>query len=173
VVDRGVELINWPSEVPFVTASDIGSFHTLRQLLSTLNLDDSDKRCKWVTLSEEEWEKRKAAYYKADGQAQPTKRKQKQALLECSDGSESDNGTDADRAKAVKKRRKYKAHNKENVTPTTSGKATRRNGKGGRAVAGDKTVRGMTTKEVRKDKAAQQTVNSESADQPLTSANGN
>ncbi|KAF8576040.1 hypothetical protein K439DRAFT_1623142 [Ramaria rubella] len=65
VVEQGIELVNWPEDVPFVNASEIGSAHTLERLLTALTLDDSDKWCHWVNLSKEEWEKRKTAYYDA------------------------------------------------------------------------------------------------------------
>jgi hypothetical protein len=55
VVDKGVELINWPDEVPFINASDIGSMHTLRKLHDALTMSNIDKQCHWVMLSEDEW----------------------------------------------------------------------------------------------------------------------
>ena len=65
VVAKGVELVNWPATVPFVNASEIGSIHTLRHLHSTLTHNNVDQRCHWVTLSEEEWNRRKTLYYDA------------------------------------------------------------------------------------------------------------
>ena len=75
VVDRGVEIINWPDDIPFVNASDIGSLHTLSRLLMALR-QDREKQCRWVTLSAEEWEKRKDAYLETQALIEPRKRKQ-------------------------------------------------------------------------------------------------
>ena len=64
VVERGVELVNWPTDIPFVNASEITTIHTLCRLMTALTLDDSEKHCRWINLSEEEWEKRQLTYYK-------------------------------------------------------------------------------------------------------------
>jgi len=65
VVDKGVELVNWPDNLPFVNASEIGSLHSLHLLLIALTHEDIDKCCLWVQLSEEEWALHKTAYYNA------------------------------------------------------------------------------------------------------------
>src|SRR5882724_6643842 len=75
VVDKGVELVNWPDNLPFVNASKIGSLHSLRLLLIALTHEDIDKRCRWVRLSEEEWALRKTAYYNAEAEHPPHTRK--------------------------------------------------------------------------------------------------
>jgi hypothetical protein len=80
VAERGVELINWPAGVPFVNASEIGSLHTLRVLRAALTLNN-DQRCRWEVLSEEEWEKRKAAQQVAEAEAAPPKRKRKATAI--------------------------------------------------------------------------------------------
>ena len=77
VVDKGVELINWPETVPFVTASSIGSLQTLHQLLDALTHPEEEKRCRWVNLSQEAWAARKEAWKAAMLQAEPRKRKRK------------------------------------------------------------------------------------------------
>jgi len=45
VVEKGVELINWPNAVPFMNALEIGSLHTLHLLHTTLTLDDINQHC--------------------------------------------------------------------------------------------------------------------------------
>ena len=71
VVDKGVELVNWPDNLPFVNASEIGSLHSLHLLLIALTHEDIDKHCLWVQLSEEEWALRKMAYYNAEAEHPP------------------------------------------------------------------------------------------------------
>jgi hypothetical protein len=79
VVEMGVELTNWPGDVPFRTVSDIGAFHHLRRLRDALTLADPEERCKWVNLPEEDWNSRKAAYQKKEADTLPKKRKRKKA----------------------------------------------------------------------------------------------
>ncbi|KAF8509745.1 hypothetical protein JB92DRAFT_3144615 [Gautieria morchelliformis] len=94
VVGRGVEIINWPDGVPFVTSSEIGSLHDLHRLQTALTLDDADKRCRWATSSETDWENRKAAYYEAADKAPPKKRK-RQVRAESEEDLSSDEGNAA------------------------------------------------------------------------------
>ncbi|KAF8587421.1 hypothetical protein K439DRAFT_1614350 [Ramaria rubella] len=96
VVDRRVKLENWPKGIPFVNASEIGSFHDLERLLRALTLDDYEDRCRWVTLSEEEWQQCQKAYYDAHLAAKLKRRKCKgraAAESDSNDGSsDSKNG---------------------------------------------------------------------------------
>jgi len=75
VVDKGVELVNWPDNLPFVNASEISLLHSLRLLLIALTHEDINKRCQWVQLSEEEWALCKMAYYNAEAENPPHTRK--------------------------------------------------------------------------------------------------
>jgi hypothetical protein len=181
IIERGVDLINWPSGVPFVTASDIGSFHTLRHLLTALILDDADKRCKWVTLSQEDWDKRQAAYYQAESKAAPKTRKQKDCMqTEPSvDASQSNDGSEVDSAEVVqpKKRQRGKKNDKqqdkENVSTTTSGKITKSKGKDGQAGAGSKDKAASRRALARASKANGKinTASNQNADPPLALVN--
>src|SRR5882672_2855928 len=71
VVDKGVELVNWPNNLPFVNASEIGLLHSLHLLLIALTHEDINKCCQWVQLSEEEWALCKTAYYNAEAEHPP------------------------------------------------------------------------------------------------------
>ncbi|KAF8515911.1 hypothetical protein JB92DRAFT_3114488 [Gautieria morchelliformis] len=59
-----------------------------------MTLDDADKRCRWATLSETDWENRKAAYYEAADKAPPKKRK-RQVRAESEEDLSSDEGNAA------------------------------------------------------------------------------
>ena len=104
VVERGVELIYWLKDIPFVTCSNIGSIHTLDHLLAALHDNDNDKRCHWVRLSEETWEARKATWYAGMAKAIPSKRKQKTIPVESDSASDSD-GTGNDDSEEAKRQR--------------------------------------------------------------------
>jgi len=43
VVDKGVELVNWPNNLPFANASELGSLHSLHLLLIVLTHVDTNK----------------------------------------------------------------------------------------------------------------------------------
>ncbi|KAF8587052.1 hypothetical protein K439DRAFT_1659287 [Ramaria rubella] len=122
VVEKGVALINWPEDIPFKNASEIGSLHVLRRLLAVLSHDDPDERCQWVQLSKEEWEKRKDAYYKADDEAplRTRKRTRRPAGSEY-DGSEGESSDDEGAVEpGPSKRSRKQASEKENETPAGS-----------------------------------------------------
>jgi hypothetical protein len=93
VVERGVELINWPHDVPFVNASAIGSFSALHKLWAVLGTNDDDKRCRWVQLSEVEWDKRVQASHASDGDVTLSKSKSKRTVADRSSES-SDSGVE-------------------------------------------------------------------------------
>jgi hypothetical protein len=115
VVERGVELINWPDDVPFVNASDIGSWHTLRRLQTALTLDDFDTRCRWVTLSEEDWAKRKEAFFAALANAEPVKRKRKTKARAAEESN--DESADEEEERPTKQAKRKKTSGKENDAP--------------------------------------------------------
>ena len=87
VIDKGVELINWPEDIPFVNASNIGSLHTLHRLIAVLTHEDDEKRCRWVQLAADELEARTKTYY---NKAIPQKRKRKVDLTQDDGNSESE-----------------------------------------------------------------------------------
>ncbi|KAF8523632.1 hypothetical protein JB92DRAFT_3140723 [Gautieria morchelliformis] len=77
--------------IPFVTSSKIGSLHDLRRLHNALTDEDGDKRCRWVTLSEADWETRKATYFEAADKAPQKRWKRKvQAQSESDESSSMD-----------------------------------------------------------------------------------
>ena len=82
MVKRGVEFVNWHTNVLFIHASDIGSFHQLHHLFATLTLEDLNVCCCWVTLSEDDWDNHCVAYYKCETQALPHKHNCKGPLME-------------------------------------------------------------------------------------------
>ena len=43
VVDKGVELVNWPNNIPFVNASEIGSLHSIHLILIALTHEDTNR----------------------------------------------------------------------------------------------------------------------------------
>ena len=87
VIDKGVELINWPEDIPFVNASNIGSLHTLHRLIAALTHEDDEKRCRWVQLAVDELEARPKTYY---NKVIPQKRKRKVDLTHDDGNSESE-----------------------------------------------------------------------------------
>ncbi|KAF8586197.1 hypothetical protein K439DRAFT_1615337 [Ramaria rubella] len=95
MAEKGVELINWPDEIPFVNASEIGSMITLWRLFTALTLDNVENQCRWVKLSEEEWDKRREAYYEVEAAKGPRKRKRKQVEVEEGSDSSSSSSSDA------------------------------------------------------------------------------
>ncbi|KAF8584765.1 hypothetical protein K439DRAFT_1616489 [Ramaria rubella] len=113
--DRTCELAN---DVPFINASEIGSAHTLKRLLTALTHDDVEKWCHWVNLSTEEWEKRKIAYYDAQALLAPKMRKRKACTSWESESearsSESENSDAEVEERPKKKSRKAKGTSKEN-----------------------------------------------------------
>ncbi|KAF8498306.1 hypothetical protein BU17DRAFT_12913, partial [Hysterangium stoloniferum] len=62
VADHGIIIRNWPEEVPFMNPSKIGSLYHLRVLLEALCFPDSNQRCKWDQLSEDEWKTKREEY---------------------------------------------------------------------------------------------------------------
>lgn len=90
VIEKGVELINWPEDIPFVNASNIGSLHTLPRLIAALTDDDDERRCHWVHLGAEALEAHTNAYYDKEI---PQRRKRRIDLTNDSD-SESDETTE-------------------------------------------------------------------------------
>jgi hypothetical protein len=133
VVEKGIQLANWPDDVPFVNASEIGSLQTLRRLLKALTLEDETERCRWVHLSEEEWEARKTAYYEAEEEAEPKKRKRKTRARNDTDTSDSE--IEEVPAKKNRKKAKGKGQDKENNAPgrvegTSNGASAKGKGKG-------------------------------------------
>ena len=136
VVDKGVEIVNWPMDIPFVNASGIGSFHSLMRLFTALTLQDMEKRCRWVTLSEAEWEQRKNAYIESQAQVEPKKRKRgvaKSVTVEnesrSSPGARESDEEEEPRLKK-KRGRKGKTSGKENDEVGTSSGKGKGKGKG-------------------------------------------
>src|SRR5882672_1892851 len=93
VVDKGVELVNWPDNLPFVNASEIGLLHSLRLLLIALTHEDINKCCQWVQLSEEEWALHKMAYYNAEAENPPHTHKSTMHVQD--EANESDSPSDS------------------------------------------------------------------------------
>jgi hypothetical protein len=167
VVDKGVELINWPDEVPFINASDVGSMHTLRKLHDALTISNMDKRCRWVMLSEDEWAKRTDAFHEATADLPPKKRKRKVQEPE-SDSDSSENGNEA---APLKKVRRTKPSGKENdATKASEMTKKRRKGTGQRKTRGKgSSDKGVPTVSV--EQAANGTA--ESIVPPLAPVSGN
>jgi len=120
VVEKGVEFVHWPDSVPFVNSSHISSIQLLRRLHAALTQDAVEQRCRWVVLSEESWEKRKVAYYDAEAEVVPHKRKrvcvaplceESNRDSECSD-DEADE-LDAEVVRPLKRSRKVRVVAKE------------------------------------------------------------
>ncbi|KAF8494789.1 hypothetical protein JB92DRAFT_2834880 [Gautieria morchelliformis] len=139
VLEKGVALTNWPPDVPFGGVSDIGSFHHLRRLHTALTLEDPNERCKWVTLSSEELETRRAAFKKAEANVIPKQRKRKThvaAESDTSSSSESDSNTASNEENEGDRRSKRHktAHetDKENDSPSTAAKSKVGKKKGGK-----------------------------------------
>jgi len=107
MVERGVELMNWPTDVPFINASDIGSFHQLCHLFATLTLKDFNVCCHWVTLSKDDWDNCHAAYYECEAQAQPHKCNHKGPLMEPAHHEASGNGSNEEGVEAAGPREKH------------------------------------------------------------------
>ena len=102
VVERGVELINWPDDIPFVNASKITTIHTLQRLMTALTLEDIERRCHWVKLSEEEWKKRKEVYFENE----TTSKKHQHKTKKVSDDSDDEEGkSDEEQRRPTKKKR--------------------------------------------------------------------
>ncbi|KAF8515108.1 hypothetical protein BU17DRAFT_93798 [Hysterangium stoloniferum] len=79
VADHGIIIRNWPEEVPFMNPSKIGSLYHVRILLEGLCFPDSNQRCKWDQLSEDEWKTKREEYMRALGEKdeEPAKKKKK------------------------------------------------------------------------------------------------
>ncbi|KAF8580819.1 hypothetical protein K439DRAFT_1619491 [Ramaria rubella] len=135
VAEKGIELINWPDEIPFVNASEIGSMITLRCLFTALTLDNVENQCRWVKLSEEEWDKRREAYYEVKATKSPRKWKRKQVEVEEGSDSSSSSSSDAEvsnPAPTKKSRKTTGKVGKKNVPTGANGKkkdATKGKGK--------------------------------------------
>ncbi|KAF8489858.1 hypothetical protein JB92DRAFT_2835985 [Gautieria morchelliformis] len=139
LLEKGVALTNWPPDVPFGGVSDIGSFHHLRRLHTALTLEDPNERCKWVTLSSEELETRRAAFKKAEANVIPKQRKRKThvaAESDTSSSSESGSNTASNEENEGDRRSKRRktAHeaDKENDSPSTAAKSKVGKKKGGK-----------------------------------------
>ncbi|KAF8573703.1 hypothetical protein K439DRAFT_1665703 [Ramaria rubella] len=163
VVDRRVQLVNWPEGIPFVNASEIGSFHDLERLLRALTHDDYEDRCCWVTLSQEEWQQCQEAYFDAHLSAEPkrTKRKGCAAAESESDGGSSDSKNREVQAGPSKRARKAKASSKENDGVVAS--AGKKKGTGGAPKSAKKSMeKGSGKGKAKKNKES-----------PLAPVNGN
>ncbi|KAF8495820.1 hypothetical protein JB92DRAFT_3126361 [Gautieria morchelliformis] len=131
VVDKGVELINWPDGVRFGSVSDIGSFRDLRRLQTALTLEDPEQRCRWVTLSKDNWDARRAAFEKAEAKATPKHRK-RQAYRTAESGADSSLESNAN-GDSNKRRRIGEEADKENgsggasTSTSKKGKAKQQN----------------------------------------------
>jgi hypothetical protein len=123
VVEKGIQLINWPEDVPFINASDIGSMHSLRKLHDALTHSDVEQRCRWVMLSEEEWEKRSHVFFEAMAGDPPKKRKRKVRAPESgSDSMETEDDVEV----PPKRVQKARASGKENDLPQTEDVSNKR-----------------------------------------------
>ncbi|KAF8495024.1 hypothetical protein JB92DRAFT_2834855 [Gautieria morchelliformis] len=122
VVQHGVKLKNWPPDVPFVNASEIGSLHAPRRLFAALTSDDDEQRCQWVNLSQENWDQQKATWEAGELKAVPCKCKRKATVAEqdsASDEAESDEEEEAPPKK--KAASGTRTNEKENAGVTGSG----------------------------------------------------
>ncbi|KAF8587115.1 hypothetical protein K439DRAFT_1614547 [Ramaria rubella] len=124
VAEKGVELINWPDDIPFVNASEIGSMITLWHLFTALTLDNVENQCCWVNLSEEEWDKRHEVYYEVKAMKGPWKQKWKQVEVE--EGSDlsssSSSNAEANPAPVKKSHKNTGKAGKENVSAGANAK---------------------------------------------------
>ncbi|KAF8588770.1 hypothetical protein K439DRAFT_1533580 [Ramaria rubella] len=133
VAEKGVELINWPDEIPFINALEIGSMITPWRLFTALTLDNVENQCHWVKLSEEDWDKRCEASYEVEATKGPRKRKRKQVEVE--EGSDSSSSSDAEGSNPAPAKKSHKTTGKagkENVPTGVNGKkkeATKGKGK--------------------------------------------
>ena len=131
VAEKGVELINWPEGIPFVNPSEIGSLHSLRAVFAALTHKDLGKRCRWVSLSEEEWERRRDIQRDAELATAPQKRKRKSSeVIEESDDGEDETNVEEARPK---KKQKVSKKAKENMAPEGLGGQVQKKGKVKRA----------------------------------------
>ncbi|KAF8586500.1 hypothetical protein K439DRAFT_1659604 [Ramaria rubella] len=164
MAEKGVELINWPDDIPFVNASEIGSMITLRRLLTALTLDNVENQCRWVKLSEEEWDKRREAYYEVEATKGPRKRKRKQVEVEedSDSSSSSSSNAEANPAPAKKSRKTTGKAGKENVPAGANAKkkdATKGKGKvekakpSGKKGSGSRSKKGKDTAAVSQETA--------------------
>jgi hypothetical protein len=148
VVERGVELVNWPDDIPFVNASDMTTLHCLRRLLTALTLDDVTKHCRWVCLSSEEWERRQTEYY--DHEVAPKKHKQRYKAQNDNNSSGSDEDEDESHEEARPAKKKQAIH-KDKVVGKENIGAAAPVGKGKRKGNGNGTKKG-NRKEAKKQK---------------------
>ena len=154
VIDKGVQLINWPDDIPFVNASNIGSLHTLHHLIAALTDDDDEKRCRWVHLAADELEARTKTYYDKDI---PRRRKWKVDLTNDDNDSAGetteDNEENTNEARPTKKPQTSESSKEADVSygkkdlSRGRAKGTTKNSKG--AMKG----KGTTTGKVGKNKA--------------------
>jgi hypothetical protein len=172
VVERGVELVNWPEGVPFVNASEIGSFHALRKLWDVLSSNREEGRCHWVQLSEVELKQRRETYYAQQAQAKPLKRKRKAAVVEESDSdSQSDESVvEEKRERPTKVARKAVEARKENENPAVSArtrkcKATNSKSNGTLTEKGKQKGKGKGKEQVKGN-------SSQGGDEPMLEASG-
>ncbi|KAF8574811.1 hypothetical protein K439DRAFT_1624061 [Ramaria rubella] len=138
VIEKGVKLINWPADIPFVNASAISLVHSLRHLFKALTLDDEELQCHWVHLSEEEMDKRREAYYEAEDAKSPRKWKRKVREEQSdsdSSGSEAPNAEGSNAPPAKKSRGSNRG--KENDAAAANEKK-KRNGPKGKGKVVDK-----------------------------------
>ena len=87
IVSRWVKLVNWPDPILSFNVSEISSIHSLHCLSNALTHDNQDQCCRWVTLSEEDWEKNKKAYYDAEDRVMPRTCKQKSFVADDNESS--------------------------------------------------------------------------------------
>src|SRR5882672_10625821 len=132
VVARGVELVNWPDSIPFLNASKIGSIHSLHCLHNALTHENQDQHCRWVTLSEEDWEKHKKAHYDAEDRVVPCTCKCKACVAD-DDESSTSNQLDAEAAWPSKRSAKATGSGKENDGLSASAGKKGRHGRKGTA----------------------------------------
>ncbi|KIJ27005.1 hypothetical protein M422DRAFT_271824 [Sphaerobolus stellatus SS14] len=119
VAKHGVQLVNWPEKIPFVNSSNITSIHSLNALLIALIHSNAEKRCRWVKLTVEEWERRKEEVEETDRTAGPTQRKRKRNCAIVNSEDESSESEGEQQEPLPKKPKKAKTtSNKENVLHT-------------------------------------------------------
>lgn len=109
---HGVELINWPKDIPFVNPSDIPSFTGLEKLHMALTHSDLEYRCRWVKLDEDDWtERRKVISDGAFQQSLPAKKRPREQSKDTAQSETRENAVISE----TSKRMRLLAQGKENI----------------------------------------------------------
>jgi len=116
-----------------------------------LTHDNQDQHCHWVTLSEEDWEKCKKAYYDAEDRVMPCTCKHKVFLAD-DDESSTSNHLDAEAAQPWKILCKATRSGKENDRLFASADKKGKHGRKTTAVSGGKVKVKEWVREKGKDK---------------------